>query len=380
MMTRAIRLRRQVPKATTSQHDTVPERTVWAALWLGLQHFRLGLLAALVAAWSGVIVAVYAAGIGAVLGGGAVLVAAAQGLVPSAAGPYGTGIGNGITIIGVLAGALAGAVTAFTAVFGSSIVLSPQTLLAELITGALIAVSLTAILYRGERLLLAGLGYRRMAWDEWERIAPLAADAARDLGLWAGPLPHILIADTLDAHAWTQMRAIVITRGLLDLLDDDELRAVMAHELYHWSEGHPVGQRLLWACALPLVPLQALALWLGRSREGVIAFIAWCLFWPIHLTIRVVVAPVFAHYSRSYEFLADAGVATCGPAYREGLRGALAKIAVLEAPRTGWEATLTRAHPPTPLRLERLVSPEEVARRAAQTSSGSHRHDAGSAT
>ncbi len=375
MMTRLAQLRRQAPKDTMSQHDTVPERTVWEALSLGLRHYKFGLLVALVAAWSGAIVAVYAAGIGAVLGGGAVLGAAAQGLVPSAGGPYGVGIGNGITIIGVVVGALVGAVTAFTAVFGGSIVLAPQALLAELLAGALIAVTLTAILYRGERLLLTSRGYRRMAWEEWERIAPLAASAAQALGLWAGPLPHIFVVDTLDAHAWTEMRAIVITRGLLDLLDDDELRAVMAHELYHWSVGHSVGQRLLWACALPLVPLQALALWLGRSREGVVALIGWCLFWPVNLTVRAVVAPLFARYSRSYEFQTDAKVAACGPAYRDGLRGALTKVAILEAPRTGWEATLTRAHPPTALRLERLISPEEEARRAARVRGGSPPHD-----
>ena len=375
MIAHVTRLGRRAPKTNMPGHDT-PERTVWEALWLGLQTFRLSLLVALVVAWSGIIVAVYAAGIGAVLGGGAVLVAAAQGLVPSAAGPYGTGVGNGVTIVGVLGGALVGALTAFIAVFGGSIVLAPQTLLAELLTGALIGLGMTAILYRGERLILAGIGYRRLTWDEWERIAPLAADAARDLGLWAGPLPHLLVADTLDAHAWAQMRAIVITRGLLDILDDDELRAVLAHELYHWAEGHPVGQRLVWACALPLVPLQALALWLGRSREGVLASIAWCLFWPIHLIVRVMVAPMFARYSRSYEFLADASVAACGPAYREGLRSALSTIAMIEAPRTGWESTLVRSHPPTPLRLERLVSPEEAARRAAQAGSGSQEHGA----
>ncbi len=356
------------------------EQTVWTALWIGLRTFRLGLLVALVAAWSGIIVAVYAAGIGAVLGGGAVLVAAAQGVVPSTAGPYITGIGNGVTIVGVLAGALVGAITAFTAVFGGSIVAAPQALVAELLTGAFIALVTTAIFYRGERRLLAAVGYRRLTWDERERVAPLVANAARALGLGVGPMPSVLIADTLDAHAWAQMRAIVVTRGLLDLLDDDELRGVMAHELYHWNDGQPVGQRLLWACALPLVPLQALALWLGRSREGGVAFVAACLFWPIHLTVRVLVAPMFARYSRSYEYLADAHVAACGSAYREGLRSALSKIAMLEAPRTGWEATLVRAHPPTPLRLERLISPEEAEQRAAQAGSGSRPHSAASAT
>ncbi len=369
MITPVADLRRPAPETNAPEGDTA-ERTVWTALWLGLKTFRLGLLVALVAAWSGIIVAVYAAGIGAVLGGGAVLVAAAQGLVPSAAGPYGTGVGNGITILGVLAGALVGGLTGFTAVFGS-IVTAPQTFLAELCTGALLALVTTAVLYRGERRILASVGYRRLTWDERERIAPLVADAARALGLGVGPLPAVLIADTLDAHAWAQMRAIVMTRGLLDLLNDDELRGVLAHELYHWDEGHSVGQRLLWACALPLVPLQALALWLGRSREGVVTFIAWCLFWPIHLTVRLMVAPMFARYSRSYEFLADANVAACGPVYREGLRGALSTIAMIEAPRTGWEATLVRAHPPTPLRLERLVSPEEIERRAAHAGSRS---------
>jgi len=50
--------------------------------------------------------------------------------------------------------------------------------------------------------------------------------------------------------------------------------------------------------------------------------------------------------------------------YREGLRRALTKLSIIEAPHTGWEAALIRSHPPMALRVERLVSPQEAAHRA----------------
>ncbi len=44
----------------------------------------------------------------------------------------------------------------------------------------------------------------------------------------------------------------MLSKGLLDLLEDDELRAVLTHELYHWAVGDGAALRLVWACAWPI--------------------------------------------------------------------------------------------------------------------------------
>lgn len=340
-------------------------RTVWSALWAGCQTYRAALALGVIAGWTTFVIAVEVAGFVAVYSAVAGLIAATHALGAAALpGPYGAGAGGSITIVAALAAGVSGALGGFLVVAGATILLAPQVVLAELITGTLIALLTTVTTFRLEPWILERLGYRRMAWDERERLTPLIRDAATALGLDVDALPAILIVDTVDTHAWATMRAIVFTRGLTEMLDDEELAGIFAHELAHWRAGHPVGERLLWAAALPLVVAQGIALWFGQSRSELVKFLAWLLFWPVNLTIRFVIAPVHGRYSRAYEFAADASAADAGVLYREGLRRALTKLSIIEAPRTGWEAALIRSHPPTALRVERLVSPQEAARRA----------------
>ncbi len=340
-------------------------RTVWSALWAGCQTYRAALALGVIAGWTTFVIAVEVAGFVAVYSAVAGLIAATHALGAAALpGPYGAGAGGSITIVAALAAGVSGALGGFLVVAGATILLAPQVVLAELITGTLIALLTTVTTFRLEPWILERLGYRRMAWDERERLTPLIRDAATALGLDVDALPAILIVDTVDTRAWATMRAIALTRGLTELLDDEELAGVLAHELAHWRAGHPVGERLLWAAALPLVLAQAVALWFGQSRSELVRFLAWLVFWPVNLTVRFVIAPVHGRYSRAYEFAADASAADAGVLYREGLRRALTKLSIIEAPRTGWEAALIRSHPPTALRVERLVSPQEAARRA----------------
>jgi Zn-dependent protease with chaperone function len=340
-------------------------RTVWSALWAGFRTYRAALAVGLVVGWTACVAAEAFAAFFAVESALATFFAVTEALAASIVpGVYGSGVGGSITIVSALAGGLVGSVGAFLVLVVDTILLEPQQVVAELITGTIIALVITMAIYRVEPWMLERFGYRRMAWDERERLTPLITDAATALGIDHAALPSIVIVDTVDTRAWATMRAVVLTRGLIEVLDDEELAGILAHEFAHWQAGHPVGERLLWAAALPLVLAQAVAQWFSGWRSGLVRVVAWLVFWPVNLTIRFVIAPLHGRYSRAYEYDADAAAAAAGVLYREGLRRALTKLSIIEAPRSGWEAALIRSHPPTALRVERLVSLQEAARRA----------------
>jgi len=91
--------------------------------------------------------------------------------------------------------------------------------------------------------------------------------------------------------------------------------------------------------------------------------IAWCLIGPAWVTLTFVVVPLQAARTRQHEYDADYAAARAGDYYREGLKRALISLSALEGGRTGWEAAIAATHPPTALRIERLVSSDEALRR-----------------
>src|SRR6202034_3945438 len=76
-------------------------------------------------------------------------------------------------------------------------------------------------------------------------------------------MPELAMANLKVPNAWAHMRHVVLTPALLTNLSDDELLAILAHELYHWDRGHAVGTTFVSACAWPIVVLYNLASWLS---------------------------------------------------------------------------------------------------------------------
>jgi Zn-dependent protease with chaperone function len=58
----------------------------------------------------------------------------------------------------------------------------------------------------------------------------------REIVLWPGPGADFITAGVMGLHR--RCRYLLVTEGLLNVLDDDELRAVLAHELGHVKEKH----------------------------------------------------------------------------------------------------------------------------------------------
>ena len=235
-----------------------------------------------------------------------------------------------------------------------------------LVCGSTIAAALVATLHRVELWALHRRGYRRPALQEAARIRPLLLAAARAMGIVEAALPEILVDDGPFPEARATTRAVVLSRGLLAALDDHQLGGVLAHELGHHRAGDAAGAALVWAAALPLGLLHGALGWLaGGRRPSPLTWLAGMFYLPVDLALRLTIAPVAAWEGRRREYAADAAATAAGPSYRDGLRSALELLGALEVPRGGWEQALVRSHPPTALRIERLLPPEEAAAYAA---------------
>ncbi|MBL8671097.1 MAG: M48 family metalloprotease [Alphaproteobacteria bacterium] len=128
------------------------------------------------------------------------------------------------------------------------------TLFAELFTqvngpglaGACIAfaaayVLCSVMILAGDRVILRTMDAERpQAGDvQAQRARELLAQVSIAAGI---PAPRLVVVETEVANAfavgiWDESRAVGVTRGLLGLLDERELRAVLAHEVGHLANG-----------------------------------------------------------------------------------------------------------------------------------------------
>lgn len=128
-----------------------------------------------------------------------------------------------------------------------------------------------------------------------------------------------------------RVKRIVLYDTLMELLDGDELAAVLAHEAGHWSKRHLLKTLVLMEAAslaalyisFKLVEGGALGSFLGMEGASFFANAALLgLVWPV---AALPVVPFFAWLSRRHEMEADAfATALTGP---RPLAGALIKLA-----------------------------------------------------
>lgn len=334
-----------------------------AASWYfnGLTRQPWGVLAALLAAYTGLIVSLWAAALGFVVG-----IIVAVGLIAVnhfTRDLFHAGAGTSVTAIAVVTGALAGTGGSFAVIYSHTLLSSPSHILEAIITGAIFAAVIVAIIAVFEGDILRLRGCQRLSRDQVRRVSPALQLAGQQMGL--DDTPKFAILDSNVPAAWTHMRHIVITTGLLDTLTDpSELTAVIGHELHHWRRGDSVGLHFVWVCAWPVILLYNAATWVtgfrleikvgGKPVPGgtLIPFIAWAIAWPSWILVRFLITPVLAGQMRKQEYEADAEVAGLG--YGPPLIEALTMLAPYEMGRTGWEAAVFATHPPKALRIERL--------------------------
>jgi heat shock protein HtpX len=199
------------------------------------------------------------------------------------------------------------------------------------------------------------------------------------------PMPKLYVSPEMQPNAFATGRnphhaAVCVTQGILQVLDDDELEGVLAHELSHVQNRDILISSVAAAIAMGITLLANFAMWGGaffggNDRDGgnILGVLATALLAPIAAAL------LQASLSRSREFQADASGAHLLD-NGEPLARALEKIeayvkqrpmdinpaqaqAYIINPLTGRKmefARLWSSHPPTSERVRRLRSEQHA--------------------
>jgi len=227
-----------------------------------------------------------------------------------------------------------------------------------------------------DKLALYSMGAREVDPDEYPELHRKVERLAQQADL---PKPKIAVADSRTPNAFATGRsqdnaAVAVTTGIMNLLDDEELEGVLAHELAH-IKNRDVMVMTIASFLSTIAFLVVRWGWLftgGRDRGGqqqVPVFVAILL----SLVVWVISFLLIRALSRYREFAADRGGAsiTGRPAAlatalmkidsgmekvpSEDLRGQSEMNALFIIPiRSGFIGRLFSTHPSTEKRIDRL--------------------------
>ncbi len=250
-------------------------------------------------------------------------------------------------------------------------------------TGGLVIGAVLALVFVGgtywfsDRIAVAAARAKPVSRDEVPRLYEIVEDLARRDGI---PMPRLYVSPEAQPNAFATGRGpnhavVAVTQGILQVLDDEELRGVLAHELSHVRNRDILIGSVAAAVALMITFVARIAMFSaifgGGDDEGgnIIGLLAMAILAPLAAGL------LQAALSRSREYQADAsGAHLIGDG--EPLARALQKIeaaakrtpmdvnpaeatAYIINPLTGRKvnfANLFSTHPPTEERIARLRS------------------------
>ena len=252
--------------------------------------------------------------------------------------------------------------------------------------GALFGIALAAVMnlgswYFSDRIALAAYGAQPVTPQQAPGVYRIVQRLANRAGL---PMPAVYVIPGAAANAFATGRdpdhaAIALTQGIVNLLPEDELTGVIAHELSHIYNRDTLTQAVAATIAGAISFLSQLvsySLWFGgfsRDKDGPN---------PLSLLMTVFLAPVAAtviqlSLSRTREFAADAQAATLtgNPralanalqrlemnARRMPMMGnpAFAPLLIINAVSRQRLSRLFSSHPSTEERVQRLLELDQT--------------------
>lgn len=206
-----------------------------------------------------------------------------------------------------------------------------------IITAVIIATVMNLLAYfRGDGVALASAGAKQIQKQDNPRLYRMVENLAITAGV---PTPKVYVINDPAANAFATGRdpehaSIAVTTGLMDLMNDQELEGVVAHEMAH-IKNYDIRVMTIVVVLVGVVILLSdimLRTMFRGSRESNKGTIVLVL---IGLALAIL-SPIFAELiklavSRSREYLADASGALL-TRYPEGLASALEKIAKQDKP------------------------------------------------
>jgi heat shock protein HtpX len=219
-----------------------------------------------------------------------------------------------------------------------------------------------------------------------EQLPRAYAVVERMTGRLGLPMPKIYVIPTDAPNAFATGRnpkhaSVAVTHGILQLLNDDELEGVLAHELGHVKNRDILTSSIAATLAGAIVLLARMSWWAemfggfgggGRDRRGGISTLFMLILAPVAATL------IQLAVSRSREYEADAtGAHITGNPYAlasalEKLDAYSKRIPMPGSPSTahlfivqpllarGDFANLFSTHPPIQKRIERLIGRPSV--------------------
>jgi heat shock protein HtpX len=203
-----------------------------------------------------------------------------------------------VALLGLLSGLL---IALSTFIFGSS-------------SGSLIGLGLAAVMNLGswffsDQIALAAYNAQPISVESAPSVFRIVERLAQRANL---PMPAVYMIPSHTMNAFATGRdpahaAVAVTEGIVQLLPEDELEGVIAHELSHIANRDTLTQAVAATVGGAISFLAQSALYFGGSRDenspNPIVVLATALLAPIAATI------VQLGISRTREFSADAGAA-----------------------------------------------------------------------
>lgn len=230
--------------------------------------------------------------------------------------------------------------------------------------------------YAAGSLAMAMTGAREITKKDNPRFYNIVENLSITTGL---PMPKVYIIDDKAPNAFATGRdpkhaSVAATTGLISIMNDKELTAVMAHEMSHVKNYDIRVSMIVFGlvCVIGLISDLAFRMMFygDRRRDNEGSPVGYVL-----IIVVAILAPIFASIaqmavSRQREYLADASAVNI-TRYPEGMIAALKKLQSHSAPmksqniateamyinnplRKGFFSNLFSSHPPIEKRIERL--------------------------